>query len=102
APCGPALVTLDEAGGLDALGLRTRIDDEIVQEGTTANMVFGPAELVAWLSRAMTLRPGGIVATGPPAGVGAAQGLFLRPGQTVEVEVDGLGAVRNPVRAAER
>jgi 2-keto-4-pentenoate hydratase/2-oxohepta-3-ene-1,7-dioic acid hydratase in catechol pathway len=99
APCGPALVTLDEVGDLGRLTLRTRIDGEVVQEGTTANLIFGPAELVAWLSRTITLRPGDIIATGTPAGVGAAKGVFLRDGATVEVEVEGLGTLSNPVRA---
>jgi acylpyruvate hydrolase len=98
APCGPALVTLDEIDDLGALGLRTRVNGEVLQEGTTANLIFGPAEVVAWLSRTMTLLPGDIVATGTPAGVGAAQGRFLRDGDRVEVEVDGLGAVVNAVR----
>ena len=99
APCGPALVTLDEAGDLGSLGLRTRINGRTVQEGTTANLIFGVAESIAWLSRTMTLEPGDIIATGTPAGVGGPQGIFLRAGDTVEVEVDGLGAVSNPVRA---
>jgi 2-keto-4-pentenoate hydratase/2-oxohepta-3-ene-1,7-dioic acid hydratase in catechol pathway len=99
APCGPALVTLDEIEDLQALGLRTRINGELLQAGTTANLVFSPAEVVAWLSRTMTLLPGDIIATGTPAGVGAARGRFLRDGDVVEVEVDGLGAVRNAVRA---
>jgi 2-keto-4-pentenoate hydratase/2-oxohepta-3-ene-1,7-dioic acid hydratase in catechol pathway len=99
APCGPALVTLAELGELGGLGVRTRIDGELVQEGTTSNLIFGPAELVAWLSRTITLLPGDIIATGTPAGVGAPKGRFLRAGQTVEVEVDGLGAVVNPVVA---
>jgi len=99
APCGPALVTLAEAGDLQALALSTRIDGETVQEGTTANLIFGPAELVSWLSRTMTLLPGDIIATGTPAGVGAAQGRFLRDGETVEVEVQGLGTLRNRVRS---
>jgi 2-keto-4-pentenoate hydratase/2-oxohepta-3-ene-1,7-dioic acid hydratase in catechol pathway len=98
APCGPALVTLAEAGDIGRLGLRTRIDGEVVQEGTTENLIFGPAELVAWLSRTITLQPGDIIATGTPAGVGVAQGRFLRAGQSVEVEVDGLGTLVNPVR----
>jgi acylpyruvate hydrolase len=98
APCGPALVTLDEIDDLQALGLRTRVDGELVQQGTTANLIFGPAELVAWLSRTMTLLPGDIIATGTPAGVGAAQGRFLRDGQTVQVEIDGLGTLVNRVR----
>jgi|SRR6185312_6402406 len=99
APCGPALVTLEEVGDLGELALRTRIDGETVQEGTTANLIFGPAELVAWLSRTMTLLPGDIVATGTPAGVGAPKGRFLRDGSTVEVEVERLGTLSNPVRA---
>jgi 2-keto-4-pentenoate hydratase/2-oxohepta-3-ene-1,7-dioic acid hydratase in catechol pathway len=99
APCGPALVTLDEIGDLAALELRTRINGEVLQQGTTANLIFGPAELVAWLSRTITLLPGDIIATGTPAGVGAAQGRFLRDGDTVEVEIDGLGTLVNPVRS---
>ncbi len=99
APCGPALVTLDEIDDLRALGLRTRVNGEVLQEGTTKNLIFGPAEVVAWLSRTMTLLPGDIIATGTPAGVGAAQGRFLREGDAVEVEVDGLGAVVNRVRS---
>jgi acylpyruvate hydrolase len=98
APSGPALVTLDEAGDLNALGLRTRVNGEELQQGTTANLIFGPAEVVAWLSRTMTLLPGDIIATGTPAGVGAAQGRFLREGDTVEVEIDGLGKLVNGVR----
>jgi acylpyruvate hydrolase len=98
APCGPALVTLDEIDDLGALRLQTRINGEVLQQGTTANLIFGPAALVAWLSRTITLLPGDIIATGTPAGIGAAQGRFLRDGDTVEVEIDGLGTLRNPVR----
>ena len=100
APCGPALVTLDEAGDLGALTLGTRINGEVVQEGNTRDMIFGVAETIAWLSRTMTLVPGDIIATGTPAGVGGFKGLFLRDGDTVAVEVEGLGAVTSPVRAA--
>jgi 2-keto-4-pentenoate hydratase/2-oxohepta-3-ene-1,7-dioic acid hydratase in catechol pathway len=100
APCGPALVTLDEAGELGERGLRARINGEPVQEGTTADLIFTPAELVAWLSRTMTLLPGDIIATGTPAGVGIALGRFLHHGDVVEVEVDGLGTLSNPIRHA--
>lgn len=100
APCGPALVTLDEIGDLGDLAVRTRVDGELLQDGSTKEMIFGVAETVAWLSRTMMLEPGDIVATGTPAGVGAFQGRFLRDGQTVEVEIEGLGAVSNPIRAA--
>lgn len=99
APCGPALVTLDEIDDLGTLGLHTRINGELLQQGNTANLIFGPAEVVAWLSRTMTLLPGDIIATGTPAGVGAAQGRFLRDGDTVEVEIDGLGTLVSGVRA---
>jgi 2-keto-4-pentenoate hydratase/2-oxohepta-3-ene-1,7-dioic acid hydratase in catechol pathway len=97
APCGPALVTLDEIPDIQDLGLRTRIDGELLQEGTTRRQIFGVAEAVAWLSRTMTLLPGDIIATGTPAGVGASKGRFLRVGDTVEIEVDGLGILSNKV-----
>ena len=99
APCGPALVTLDEAGDLGSLGLRTRINGKVVQEGNTSNLIFSVAAAIAWLSRTITLVPGDIIATGTPAGVGGPQGIFLRDGDTVEIEVDRLGVLSNPVRA---
>jgi acylpyruvate hydrolase len=100
APCGPALVTLDEIGDLSDLGLRTRVNGELLQNGNTRDLIFGVAEAISWLSRTMTLLPGDIIATGTPAGVGMAKGRFLREGDIVEVEIDGLGTLRNPVRAA--
>jgi 2-keto-4-pentenoate hydratase/2-oxohepta-3-ene-1,7-dioic acid hydratase in catechol pathway len=100
APCGPALVTLDEIGDLHTLGVRTRINGELLQEGNTRELIFNVGETIAWLSRTITLVPGDIVATGTPAGVGASKNRFLRAGDTVEVEVDGLGVLSNPVRAA--
>jgi acylpyruvate hydrolase len=98
APCGPALVTIDEIEQLGALGLRTRINGETVQEGNTRELIFDVPATIAWLSRTMTLLPGDIIATGTPAGVGASKNRFLRDGDTVEVEVDGLGVIANPVR----
>jgi 2-keto-4-pentenoate hydratase/2-oxohepta-3-ene-1,7-dioic acid hydratase in catechol pathway len=92
-------VTLDEIHDLQQLGLRTLINKEVVQEGTTADQIFTIAQTVAWLSRTMTLAPGDIIATGTPAGVGATKGRFLRSGDIVEVEVDGLGTVSNTVSA---
>jgi 2-keto-4-pentenoate hydratase/2-oxohepta-3-ene-1,7-dioic acid hydratase in catechol pathway/SAM-dependent methyltransferase len=96
APCGPALVTLDEIADIQDLGLRARINGEVVQEGSTREQIFGVAECVAWLSRTMTLLPGDIIATGTPAGVGASKGRFLRDGDTVEIEVDGPRHVVQP------
>ncbi len=100
APCGPALVTLDELGDIQNLRLLTRVNGRTVQDGTTAEQIFGVAEAIAWLSRTMTLCPGDIIATGTPAGVGASTGSFLRDGDLVEVEVEGIGTVANRVRAA--
>jgi 2-keto-4-pentenoate hydratase/2-oxohepta-3-ene-1,7-dioic acid hydratase in catechol pathway len=102
APCGPALVLMDEIADLQALGLRTRINGEVVQQGNTSGMIFGIAETIAWLSRTMTLLPGDIIATGTPAGIGGPKGLFLRDGDNVSVEVDGLGTVTNPVHSEVR
>ena len=98
APCGPALVLIDEIDELQALRLRTAVNGRVVQEGTTADMIFGVAETIAWLSRTMTLLPGDIIATGTPAGIGALKGQFLRDGDIVSVEIDGLGTITNPVR----
>jgi 2-keto-4-pentenoate hydratase/2-oxohepta-3-ene-1,7-dioic acid hydratase in catechol pathway len=99
APCGPALVTLDEIVDIQDLSLQTRVNGEVVQRGSTTDHIFGVAETVAWLSRTITLVPGDIIATGTPAGIGAASERFLRDGDTVEVEVEGLGTLSNPVRA---
>ena len=99
APCGPAMVTLEEIADLQDLTLHTRVNGEQVQSGTTKDQIFGVADTVAWLSRTLTLKPGDIIATGTPAGIGAAQGRFLRAGDTVEVEVGGVGTVVNRVRA---
>jgi 2-keto-4-pentenoate hydratase/2-oxohepta-3-ene-1,7-dioic acid hydratase in catechol pathway len=99
APCGPALVSLDEIGDVQDLALRTRINGEVVQRGSTSDQIFGVAETVAWLSRTITLQPGDIIATGTPAGIGAASERFLRDGDTVEVEVERLGTLSNPVCA---
>jgi acylpyruvate hydrolase len=97
APCGPALVTLDEIEDLQDLSLCTRVNGEELQRGSTSEQIFGVAETVAWLSRTITLRPGDIIATGTPAGIGAAQGRFLRAGDVVEVEVQTLGCVQSRV-----
>jgi acylpyruvate hydrolase len=98
-PCGPALVLLDEIDDLQALAVRCRVNGETVQDGTTADMIFGVAEKIAFLSRIMTLEPGDIIATGTPAGVGNSRQpqLFLHPGDVVEIEIEGIGTLRNRV-----
>ncbi len=98
-PCGPALVTLDELGDIQDLRVRTRVNGETLQDGTTARMVFSVAQLIAFLSRIMTLVPGDIIATGTPAGVAASHDppRFLQTGDRVEVEIQGLGMTCNPI-----
>jgi 2-keto-4-pentenoate hydratase/2-oxohepta-3-ene-1,7-dioic acid hydratase in catechol pathway len=102
APCGPVLVTLDEIDDIQRLGLRARVNGTTVQDGTTADMIFPVAQTVAHLSRLMTLVPGDIIATGTPAGVGFKRDpqVLLNDGDVVEVEIDGIGVLRNPVVAA--
>ena len=63
-------------------------------------MIFTVPEIIAWISRVVTLEPGDLIATGTPAGVGSAHGVFLQPGDTVEVEIERIGVLRNPVVAA--
>jgi len=100
-PLGPAVVTPDEVGDPHALRIRTAIGDEVLQDSSTDQLVFGIAELVAFLSAAMTLRPGDVVATGTPAGVGFTRTppRFLRPGERVRVEIERVGSLLNPVVA---
>ncbi len=102
-PFGPFLVTRDEVPDPQALRLRARLNGQLLQDGTTADMLFKIPFLIAFLSATITLRPGDILATGTPAGVGSARQppLYLRPGDTLECSVEGLGEQRNPVTAAE-
>jgi acylpyruvate hydrolase len=97
APCGPALVSLDEIGDPQRLRLSARVNGRVVQQGATADMIFPVAETIAFVSRTMTLEPGDIIATGTPAGVGVSRDpqLLLRDGDVVEVELEGVGVLRN-------
>ncbi|SOX57035.1 FAA hydrolase family protein, partial [Mycobacterium ahvazicum] len=99
APAGPTLVILDEINDVQSLPIKARVNDVVVQDSNTANMIFSVAELVCYLSRIMTLVPGDIIATGTPAGVAHAHGpmTFLHSGDTVEIDIAGIGVLRNPV-----
>jgi 2-keto-4-pentenoate hydratase/2-oxohepta-3-ene-1,7-dioic acid hydratase in catechol pathway len=98
---GPYLVTTNEVADPQRLRLVTRIGDKILQDSNTADMIFTVADIIAYISQFMTLEPGTVVVTGTPSGVGARQTppRFLRPGDTVTVEIEGLGTLNNPVRA---
>ncbi len=101
-PLGPVLVSSDEIGDPQRLGLRTRVNGRTVQASTTAEMVFGVAQLISFCSQSFTLEPGDVVLTGTPWGCGAFMKppQFLRPGDVVEAEVDRIGTLRNHVMAA--
>ncbi|MEA2330570.1 MAG: hypothetical protein QOK00_1102 [Thermoleophilaceae bacterium] len=99
APCGPALVTIDEVGDLQQLRLQTRVNGETVQDATTASMIYPITAIVSFVSQLMTLVPGDIIATGTPEGVGFRRDppIYLQPGDVVEVEIEGVGSIANPV-----
>jgi 2-keto-4-pentenoate hydratase/2-oxohepta-3-ene-1,7-dioic acid hydratase in catechol pathway len=99
-PVGPRLVPAEEVPDPQALRIRCLVNGEVMQDSSTAQMVFGVAEIVAHASRGMTLEPGDLIATGTPAGVGFTRRppIFLRPGDEVTVEIEGVGTLTNPVR----
>lgn len=96
---GPWLVTRDEIADPGALDLTTRLNGEVVQEGRTSDMIFGVAAIIAYVSTFTELLPGDVIATGTPKGVGDNRKppLYLKAGDTVEVTIDGIGTLRNPV-----
>jgi 2-keto-4-pentenoate hydratase/2-oxohepta-3-ene-1,7-dioic acid hydratase in catechol pathway len=98
-PMGPWIVTAEEVPDPQRLRLSLRINGETKQDDTTANMLFDVATIVETLSRVLTLEPGDVVATGTPSGVGFARTPpeFLHPGDVMETEVEGIGALRNRV-----
>lgn len=101
---GPALVTADEVGDPHVLDVSLRLNGNVMQRSNTRNLIFGVADLVAELSRVMTLEPGDVIATGTPGGVGFARKppVFLRPGDNVEISIGGVGTLSNPVVAERR
>ena len=98
-PVGPALVPASEIPDPQALGIRAILNGEVMQDSTTANMVFGVAEIVAFVSQAITLEPGDLILTGTPAGVGVFRDppVLLEAGDEITVEIDGVGVLTNPV-----
>lgn len=104
APIGPWVTTPDELPDRDALTLRCWVGDELLQDGTTAKMVHDVPELIAFLSTVTPLRPGDLVFTGTPAGVGFFRDpqRYLTPGDVVRSEITGIGTIENRCVAAER
>ena len=102
-PVGPVVVTADTITDPQALAIDCRVNGETVQASNTAEMIFSVAELIAFIASAVTLLPGDLICTGTPSGVGVARRpqRWLSPGDTVEVEISGIGCLRNPVAASE-
>jgi 2-keto-4-pentenoate hydratase/2-oxohepta-3-ene-1,7-dioic acid hydratase in catechol pathway len=100
-PMGPWIVTRDEVADPHALPIRCRVNGVTKQDSTTAEFIFDIPAIIEWLSRGLTLLPGDVIATGTPSGVGFARTPpeFLKPGDVVECEVEGIGTIRNKVAA---
>jgi 2-keto-4-pentenoate hydratase/2-oxohepta-3-ene-1,7-dioic acid hydratase in catechol pathway len=99
APIGPTLVTLDEIGDPHQLSIRLRLNGQVMQDSNTRQMIFHAADLIAYISQVVTLEAGDLIFTGTPPGVGFARKpqVFLKHGDVVEVEIEKLGVLRNPV-----
>jgi 2-keto-4-pentenoate hydratase/2-oxohepta-3-ene-1,7-dioic acid hydratase in catechol pathway len=102
-PLGPAVVPAEQVDDPQALALRTRVNDELMQDSSTREMVFGVAELLSFCSRSFTLEEGDVLLTGTPWGCGEfmTPRRSLAPGDVVECEIEGIGVLRNPVVAAQ-
>lgn len=102
-PMGPCIVTRDEFPNPGHVRLRSLVNGKVMQDGTTADWVFPLPELLARLSQIMTLEPGDVVSTGTPAGVGVFRKppVFLKPGDVVRLEIEGIGVLENPVVSDE-
>ncbi len=98
-PCGPAVVSLDEVPNPDDLAIRGWVGDEVLQESRTKELIFSVPKLVFYLSGVCTLYPGDLIFTGTPAGVGMGRvpQRFLRPGETLMTEIEGLGRLEIPL-----
>lgn len=94
-PMGPALATIDEFADPNDLQLRTWVDGELRQDARTSQLIHPVPALVSYLSRQTTLEPGDIIMTGTPSGVGHKRGLFLRSGNEIRIEIEGIGALIN-------
>jgi 2-keto-4-pentenoate hydratase/2-oxohepta-3-ene-1,7-dioic acid hydratase in catechol pathway len=101
APVGPCLVTTQEIPDPSNLRVRMHLNGEVVQDSTTAQLIFDIPSLIAHLTKIVTLKPGDLIFTGTPPGVGAARNppMFLKPGDQCTVEIDGIGRLSNPCDA---
>jgi len=100
-PLGPFIATKDEIPDPHALRIRLRMNGETMQDSSTGQMIFSVPELIEWICENITLEPGDLIATGTPPGVGFARkpSVYMKAGDVAEVEIEGLGVLRNPVSA---
>ncbi len=96
-PMGPCILSADAVADPQSLPIRLTVNGEVKQDSSTAEMVFPVAAIVSFISRMMTLRPGDVIATGTPSGVGSATGTYLRPGDHVVATIEPIGSLENPV-----
>jgi 2-keto-4-pentenoate hydratase/2-oxohepta-3-ene-1,7-dioic acid hydratase in catechol pathway len=98
-PLGPWIVTADEIPDPGHLRIQTRVNGTTVQDGNTSDLIFSGAQIAAYASGVMTLKPGDLIATGTPDGIGATRTppMFLHPGDVVEVEVERIGRITTPI-----
>ena len=101
APMGPCIVTPDELGSPRSLSVSSRLNGELMQLSSTSNLIFNPVDIIMFITRTMILEPGDVVSTGTPGGVGVFRDppVFLKDGDTIEVIVEGIGTLSNPVVA---
>jgi acylpyruvate hydrolase len=104
APCGPWLVTKDEIADPHTLGVELRVNGEVRQKSNTSDLIFGIQKLIEFISEDLTLNPGDIISTGTPSGVGVYRQppVYLKGGDVIEIEIDRIGKLRNPVASKER
>jgi len=102
APMGPWVVTRDEIRAPQNLHIETRVNGRVEQSGNTGQMIFDVADIVEYVSHLFTLEPGDVIATGTPAGVGHGKNIRLCPGDVVEIEIERIGNLRNPLKAEKR
>lgn len=100
-PTGPRVVPVGEISDPQNLSIKCLVNGEVMQDSSTNQMIFSAAELVSFISQGITLEEGDLIATGTPSGVGFARKppVFLKPGDVVRVEIEGIGALENPVVA---
>ncbi len=98
-PCGPCVTSADEIHDPQTLRIKLTVNREIKQDGSTSQMIFPVAALIAFISQMVTLEPGDLISTGTPAGVGSTTGTFLKPGDIMHGSIDGIGTLVTPVDA---